>query len=420
MENYAENYYPILHVTTTKATSVSVTVTSPKYSSPSLSESFSITRGDVRKLTLNKAFRNKGSGKTTKGILVSATDEVIVYGVDMESHSIDGYLGIPTDVIGSEYYITTYAASVSYSQFLIVGVTDSTSVTIRFGPNTGLNVTYNGHNYYKNDQMSTTIHSYECLQIQDNGDMTATYITSNKAIAVFSGNKNAVISGTSSNSDHIIEQHIPTDKWGKTFVTVPTPTRTTGDYFRFIASEFDTSITVTAINSGSSFSETFTIDIGGKWVEKLYSSQFYSYVTATKPIYVVQYVRSQETNGENGDPAMIILPPIEQYAADYSFTTPQQSPGAHSFTNYLIFVCKNADKSGMRLNGNTFLGSTVYNTIPGTDLVGGYLTLTDGTYTLRNTDPTSTFGGYLVGLGFLESYGMPFGFRLAPINTVSS
>ncbi|KAK3095774.1 hypothetical protein FSP39_018901, partial [Pinctada imbricata] len=412
MENYYTNYYPELYITTSIATSVSVTVTSPKSSSPSVSQSFTIIRGQVQKITLNNAFRNTGSGKTTKGILIDANNEVIVYGYDKETYSSDGYLGIPTDVIGTSYYLCTYSPSTSNTQILIVGVTDSTSVTVRFGPNNGINVTYSGHNYYKNDQLTTTIHSYECLQIQDDEELTGTYVTANKAISVFSGNKLTRVTTTgSSYGDHMITQHVPSNRWGKKFVLVPTPTRSTGDYFRFIASEYDTTVNVWSKTGGQTTTDTFTLITGGTWVEKHYSSTKYSYIVADKPIYILMIMHSQKSGGANADPSMLFIPPRELWAEYYSFTTPDKYQG--SYTNYFVFICNNADKSGMRLDGSAFSGGTTYNTIPNTDLVGGYISVSHGTHTVRHTDPTSIFGGYVVGLGSQESYAFTVGLRLA-------
>jgi hypothetical protein len=49
--------------------------------------------------------------------------------------------------------------------------------------------------------------------------------------------------GSGGSQDHIVEQMTPVKTWGKRFVTVPIPARTTGDYFYFIASEDSTTIT---------------------------------------------------------------------------------------------------------------------------------------------------------------------------------
>lgn len=413
MENYQARYNLEVFVTTYKATSVSVSVTSPKWSSPSVSQSFSVIVGTVKQVLFSNALRMTGSGKSSKGILITGSDEIMVYGMNKEEYSNDGFLGLPVDVLGTTYYIVTYWPSSRMTELLVVGVHDSTSVTVQFGPNAGLNVTYSGQNYYPNDKISTTLHSYQTWQIQTLGDMTGSKITANKVISVFSGNILTNIAPGS--ADHIAEHHVSVDKWGKSFATVPIPGRTIGDYFRFVASEYDTRVNVVGLNNGQSFTETFTLTTAGSWIQKEYSSKFYSLITATKPIYVMQFSKSQACSSCTvADPAMIIIPPIEQFASDYVFTTPRKSTG--SFTNYFMFVVKSSEKSGLRLNGAPV--SPTYNNFPGGEYVGGFLSLAEGTYEIRHTSPNVVFLGSLYGRGSYESYGFPSGMRMAAVNSV--
>ena len=139
-------------------------------------------------------------------------------------------------------------------------------------------------------------------------------------------------------------------------------------------------------------------------------------MTADKPILLVQYVLSQQSSKEPSDPAMLIIPPIEQYGADYSFATPKYSRG--SYINYFMFVVKEKEKTGLILDSKAISGVT-FNTIPGTDYVGGFVKISEGSHTVRHQSPISVFGGYLFGRANAESYGFTTGMRLAPINVVS-
>jgi hypothetical protein len=53
--------------------------------------------------------------------------------------------------------------------------------------------------------------------------------------------------------------------------------------------------------------------------------------------HLFHLVKSQLSSSEPADPAMIIIPPVEQYAADYTFTTPKYSQG--SYANFFLFSC---------------------------------------------------------------------------------
>jgi hypothetical protein len=44
--------------------------------------------------------------------------------------------------------------------------------------------------------------------------------------------------------DHLVEQMMPVDTWGKDFFTISTPDRTVGDYFKIVASEDNTEISL--------------------------------------------------------------------------------------------------------------------------------------------------------------------------------
>ena len=352
---------------------------------------------------------------SSKGILVTASDEVVIYGINKEAYSNDGFVGLPTDVLGKEYYATTYAPAYRYCLILVVGVHDNTRVEITFGNNNGVSVRYGSKTYGKNSKLTLTMNRYSTFQAHTKGDLTGTYIKSDKAVSFFSGNKKTNI-GRGNSQDHLVEQQIPVDNWGKKFAITPIPERSLGDYFRFIASESNSKVKIQGQRKGRSFSDSFTLKSPGSWSQKHYDSTLFAYVTCDKPLLVVQYVLSQY--GDVADPAMMIIPPIEQYAADYTFSTPKYSQG--SYYNYFMFVVKKAEKDGLRMNGNKFPSNTKYNDIPGTDLVGGFMKLTDGTHTVRHTSPISVFGGYLYGRQNYESYAFPTGLRLAPINVVSN
>ena len=69
MENYIAGsaYQCELFITTSRTTVVSVKVDSPKWSSPKISASFSITAGQVKQLMLDYRIRVTGSRKESKG-----------------------------------------------------------------------------------------------------------------------------------------------------------------------------------------------------------------------------------------------------------------------------------------------------------------------------------------------------------------
>ncbi|OWF49489.1 Hemicentin-1 [Mizuhopecten yessoensis] len=411
MENIAANFDVELFVTTTKTTTVNVQISAPRYTSAGISESFTVTAGVVKELSFSPLIRMSGTNMDSKGILISADDEVVIYGVNKETYSCDAFLGLPTDVLGKEYLAITYYPPSQQCEILIAAVNDSTSVTVTLGSAIGNSdyVYYDSDYYFSGDSFSLSMDRYDTFQFYSTGDLSGTMIVADKNIAVFSGNKKTKI-GSGGSSDHLVEQLTRIDSWGKNFITVPIPLRTVGDYFRFIPSESSTTVTITG-----GYTETFTITNAGDMVEKEIPSTAYCKITSDKPVLLVQFCLSQQSSGEESDPMMMIIPPIEQFAADYTFATPKYSQG--SYNNYFMFVVKESQKDGLRLDGDVF-PSTTYNSISGTEYVAGYVAVSHGSHTVRHTSTISIFGGYLYGQANYETYGFTTGMRMAPINTV--
>eukprot|EP00105_Crassostrea_gigas_P023961 XP_011444035.1 PREDICTED: SCO-spondin isoform X3 [Crassostrea gigas] len=411
MENNGVSINVELFVTTSRTTTVSVTVDSPKCTSPRVSSSFTVTAGQVKQLFISPSIRMAGSSKSSKGIRVKASDEVVIYGVNKETYSCDGFVGLPLDVLSDEYYLVTWSPTSRQCELLVVGVQDSTSVSITLSQHMGSNnLYYSGKYYYKGNKVTETLNKYDTWQLVTRGDLTGSYVKSSKPVSVFSGNRKTNI-GRGGSSDHLVEQMFPVNTWGKNFATVPIPKRTVGDYFKFIASEDNTVVKITG-----GYTSTFTISKAGYMVQKLISSSAYCKIVADKPIMVVQFVQSQQSSSEKSDPAMMIIPPTEQYGADYTFTTPKYSLG--SYNNYFMFIVEESQASGLRIDGKAFPTSTSYKKISGTSLVGGYISITEGTHTVRHTSPIAIFGGFLYGQANYETYGFTTGMRLAKVNAV--
>nr|XP_022344318.1 SCO-spondin-like isoform X5 [Crassostrea virginica] len=411
MENNGASINVELFVTTSRTTQVSVTVDSPRCSNPRVSSSFTVTAGQVKQLFISPSIRMSGSSKSSKAVRVRASDEVVIYGINKERYSCDGFVGLPLDVLSDEYYLVTWYPPSLQCELLVVGVEDSTSVSITLSQHMGTRyVSYGGQRYYKGNVVKETLNKYDTWQLVTSGDLTGSYVKSSKPVSVFSGNKKTNI-GRGGSSDHLVEQMFPVNTWGKNFATVPIPKRTVGDYFKFIASEDNTKVTI----SGG-YSSSFTISRAGYMEQKLISSKAYCKIVADKPIMVVQFVQSQQSSSEKSDPAMMIIPPTEQYGADYTFTTPKYSLG--SYNNYFMFIVDEAEKSGLRIDGKAFPSSTAYNRISGTTLVGGYIAISEGTHTVRHTSPIAIFGGFLYGQANYETYGFTTGMRLAKVNAV--
>jgi hypothetical protein len=69
-----------LFVTTTSNTPADVTVTAPLFSPGSTLASTTVSRGDIEKITLSNGLRGVDVELGNKGVLISATQEITVFG----------------------------------------------------------------------------------------------------------------------------------------------------------------------------------------------------------------------------------------------------------------------------------------------------------------------------------------------------
>ena len=415
MENINSNYDVELFITTMELFTVHVNISAPRYTASTIFQQITVTAGSVVQVLLDGNLRMEGSAMDSKALHIIADRTIVVYGVNKAAYSNDAFLGLPINVLGEEYFAITYHPATRQTQIMVVGIEDGTSVTITFPSSMGGNVRYNFNNYYAGQSLSQTVNRFDTLQlVNDNsGDLTGTHITSDRAIAAFSGNQKTNI-GIGTSSDHLIEMWYPVERWGKEFVTIPIPDRTVGDKFRFVASEGSTSVQITGGHTA-----TFTLTNAGDSREEDISSTAYCRIVATKPIMVAQLVRSQlsATSTEESDPAMMIIPAINQFSYSYTFSTPTYSLSG-SYISYLMIVIKDADKGGLILDGSSI--SPTLTAISGTEYVGGYVNVAEGTHTIEHTSRIVFFGAYLYGRARYETYGFPVGMRLGAINAVST
>lgn len=88
-----------------------------------------------------------------------------------------------------------------------------------------------------------------------------------------------------------------------------------------------------------------------------------------------------------------------------------------SYTFLHSCIISDSDKNGLLLNGAPPPSPIQWKALPSTTYVGGVLTIPAGKQCiLSHVDPDATFGLILYGAGDRESYAMPIGMQLLPIN----
>ena len=292
----------------------------------------------------------------------------------------------------------------------------------------------------------TSINDGDVLQIASNGDagdMTGTYIEASAPIAVFGGTECSDIpylcswcrdafgappggshrENTCAWCDHVEEQIFPLTTWGKTMVASRVPVRSTGGiveaaYWRVLASEDATTINITARPGiAMRFAPPYTTPAvlnRGQYLEFEMAGPEHdpgdAYIEADKPVLVVQYIEGQEcTNldaGGGGDPAMILMVPVEQYLDKYIFLTPNTYEVDHVIVVRPAGIDITLD--GVLLTADRFIAVEAGWEVARV-LVG------DGFHTIEGSKP---FGIIASGYSPYVSYGYPGGLSLEVINPI--
>lgn len=362
--------------------------------------SFSVTADSVTEITLDVNLQYHTSDAVdNNGIHIVANDEVTVYGLNREYYTTDAFLGLPTDVLGKDYLLLTYqnVNAVNAAELGIVATQDNTTITITpiedVGSRTG------------GTPFDITMNAGQSYQLENNndypGDLTGTKITSDKPIGVFGASKCANIPVGNYACDHICEMIPPTTTWGKKFGTVPLYTRTGGDTWRFLASENSTVISIDGVAQTA-------ID-KGQYIETNLTTQ--SIIESNKPILVAQYSNSSTFDNAVADPFMMLIPPLEQFLANYTLSTV-----AGYASHHVNLIAPNSVVGSLTMD-NVAVSSGLFSAIGSTGFSGAQVTVTEGSHTFNATLP---FGAFQYGFGDYDSYGYPGGQSFSPVATVSA
>lgn len=331
-----------LYMTTDAPTSAAVRVSIPGtgYSQLVLVPSNQVA---VHTLPSIQTYLNCTDCIQNKGVKIeSLNHDIVVYAHIYSNARSDATLLIPVETLGKEYFTVSFtqspSSSTQRSEFMVIGVEDSTFVDI-YPSTTILPNKPSGQKY------TVMLNTGEVYHAQSAADMSGTRIVARsangiacKSVAAFSGSSfTRVGCATATTGDNLYQQLFPTTSWGMEFVTAPLKSRN-GDQFRVLAKHDSTTVVI----NGSS--------------QLIHQSKYYdfvgfsdNYITANKPITLVQYPRTQNCDGNTGDPTMIVIPPTEQSVKN---VTMYSSPYQNITGQYLNIITKLSDTSKLRLDGN--------------------------------------------------------------------
>lgn len=294
-----------------------------------------------------------------KALVLSATDTVSVFISNVANYSFDASFVLPVESLGAEYIIQTDKQSNSdnfqhhmreTSSFLIVAVEDDTEVEI-----TPSVATLKGHGAAVPYRVSMS--AGQTYFVRSNCDSewrdlsgSTVFALDGKRIAVFNGNTVTLIPGEARNGrDHIFEQAMPVDSWGKQFVITPSCNRAR-DMVKITSSSDDNFIyrdgeEIAIIGYTDSYEFELLAEEGSCYIETSEPSAVYLYHTSWEDPF-------EPSGARLGDPSMVWIPPIEQKIDDITFCMFDNDHAFAAITHqYVNIVVHRLDTHNVYLDG---------------------------------------------------------------------
>ncbi len=394
-------------------------------------ETYKIPGDSVLTTTISNRYYNDESEIITRNsIEVIADNPIVVYAFNSQPRTSDSYVCIPTANWGNEYAIlsmpndqydpidpppTPKDSLVQYfprpSEFLIMASENNTIIT--FSPQTKTAAGKMPGTYYQ-----VALNRGETYLVQSAdfprgfGDLSGTLITSDKPVGVLSGHMRTaimqVVPKGKDSKDHIVEMLQPISSWGKLYFSIPFGVSPNGDYFKLI--NINPNTKVRYYTSPYPVDINFTDSLEVREIVGLNSPAIWQ---SDQPFQIAQFMMRTGLDNENKnfDPAMVMLPPQEQFVQRVLISTPGGvffNP--EQYTNhYATIIAQSQALDFLYLDGEKIDTISAIKTqrIVNTDLFWAILPLDIGTHEIIATK--GKFSGILFGVGEYDSYAMVLG-----------
>lgn len=351
---------------------------------------------------------------------VSATSDIVCYGMNHRTYTSDAFLCLPRQIAGTEYMVMGYTTSGSSghpSEFAVASFYNANQVTITLPD--GTTTTY-------------TLNAGQGVQIQPGkssgiDDITGSLVHATLPVAVYGGHRRAEIptdylppGNNQVSRDHLAEQIPPLSTWGKSFVFTSFNPDTIGEVVRVLSSADGDTVIIngqvwpTPLAAGQSLE--FLLPNDSALYDSIYS------ITTSQPSLVGEFCHSASSRDEPGDPFFAIIPPLEQTYFDYDYFISGQS----QFTghNYLIVTTEQSGIGSIKIDGAP-VAASAFRTLPSpiTSRNGRYqysiATIpapTPGPHRITSTNSANRGMTILAyGMGKQDSYGYSAGALFRPI-----
>lgn len=275
----------------------------------------------------------------TFALHITANDPISVYAMNFGAAIADGALAYPITTYGHEYYVASYEAisNMASSSFIVVAIRDNTTVEITPSVNTV-------GNHKAGIPYTITLNKGQTYMEfgEQTKDLTGTFIreVNKQKFAVYSGTKCVNIPAGCTACDVLMEQVIPVDKLGRNYLlaNLSADTIVPAYTYRVISTKDNNDISVNGV-------VVATLNKGQVFNKNNVSAPIC--LSSVFPVMVVQYTQGI-TCVKVGDPAMVVIPPVEQFIDRVNYATPNYT----GFKNHYVYVLVETKSIGtLNING---------------------------------------------------------------------
>ena len=238
------------------------------------------------------------------------------------------------------------------------------------------------------------------------------------------GNEDCTSSFNTCCADHLEQQLFPVKSWGTHYVASKTfPRNGERDVYRIMAAEDNTLVTTLPIQVN------IPVLNRGEWVD--FESDANFEIQGTKPILVGQFLASEQAPDPNvggvpgpmdagiGDPAFILLVPVEQFRQDYIFLAPDKYELDYATVvapkDAKIWVdCPELDPEKIPTTCPA-LGEDAWSWYMSGEFKTAKFAISDGTHRIYADKPVSV---YVYGYDQYVSYGYPAGLDIKDLGLI--
>lgn len=371
----------------------------------SWSQTFTVLPGVVTNVTVPSFLELDTVQRTVrnKGIHVTTDANVSLYLSNYLQASYDNTNVLPTNTLRNHYLLQTVDSNEWDNEFCVVATDDSTLVNINMSVYDKDSVMVPGVTY------SVQLNRGQAYLVRSHGDLSGTLVWTDscKRIAVFTGNMCAYVPAICGACDHLVEQSIPTEYWGRRFGITTSELRTS-DMLKITALHdstevrFDTNQFVLNARESRMFNIIRPLNEAGLYLE------------GSKPLSVFLYLKGSFCAGTLGDPSCTVIHPIEQQISYINFATFNTD---RISSHHVNIVTRSVYASNLYIDEYNISPTNFRPLLGNTDYVYARITVAGGSHLIQSLQ--GGFVAHVYGLGERESYSYAVGATLDPINPYS-